>query len=112
MSDASVFSSLNPVPIDVLTSAGNRWTPKVSASNAVSSGNQKSELKKVAQQFEAIFVAQLLKEMRATIDESDSTDSGYGKTVYTELFDQEISLNMANHGALGIGDILYKSMEK
>jgi murein DD-endopeptidase MepM/ murein hydrolase activator NlpD len=112
MSDASDFNSLSQAPIDLLTAAGNRWSPKLSTSNAVSAGNQKSELKKIAQEFEAIFVAQLLKEMRATIDESGSADSGYGKTVYTELFDQQISLNMAQHGTLGIGDLLYKNMEK
>jgi murein DD-endopeptidase MepM/ murein hydrolase activator NlpD len=112
MSDASGFSSLSQVPTDLLTPVSNRWSSKLSAANDVSAGNQKSELKKIAQEFEAIFVAQLLKEMRATIDEVGSEDSGYGKAVYTELFDQQISLNMAHHGTLGISDILYKNMEK
>jgi murein DD-endopeptidase MepM/ murein hydrolase activator NlpD len=111
MSDAASFSSLNQVPIDLLASAGDRWN-KISASNSIAAGNQKNELKNVAEQFEAIFVTQLLKVMRETIDESGLTDGGYGKTVYTELFDQEIASNMARHGTLGIGDILYKSMEK
>jgi murein DD-endopeptidase MepM/ murein hydrolase activator NlpD len=111
MSNASSLGSLNQVPIDLLTSAGDRWN-KISASKSISEGNQKSELKNVAEQFEAIFVTQLLKVMRETIEESGLTDGGYGKTVYTELFDQEIASSMASHGTLGIGDILYKSMEK
>jgi peptidoglycan hydrolase FlgJ len=111
MSHESSFGSLNQVPIDLLTTAGDRWN-KVSASKSISAGNQKSELKNVAEQFEAIFITQLLKVMRETIEESGLTDGGYGKTVYTELFDQEIASSMARQGTLGIGDILYKSMEK
>jgi peptidoglycan hydrolase FlgJ len=110
MTDASSFGSLNQVPIDLLTPAGDRWT-KISSSKSISAGNQKSESKNVAEQFEAIFVTQLLKVMRETIEESGLTDGGYGKTVYTELFDQEIASNIARQGTLGIGDILYKSME-
>jgi peptidoglycan hydrolase FlgJ len=110
MTDASSFSSLNQVPIDLLPPVGDRWN-KISASKSISAGNQKSESKNVAEQFEAIFVTQLLKVMRETIEESGLTDGGYGKTVYTELFDQEIASSIARHGTLGIGDILYKSME-
>jgi murein DD-endopeptidase MepM/ murein hydrolase activator NlpD len=110
MTDASSFGSLHQVPIDLLTPAGDRWN-KISSSKSVSTGNQKSESKNVAEQFEAIFVTQLLKVMRETIEESGLTEGGYGKTVYTELFDQEIASSIARHGTLGIGDILYKSME-
>jgi murein DD-endopeptidase MepM/ murein hydrolase activator NlpD len=111
MSDASSFGSLSPVSLDLLAPVGDRWS-KISASKAISAETQKSELKNVAEQFEAIFVTQLLKVMRETIEEANPSESGYGKTVYTELFDQEIASSMARHGTLGIGNILYKSMEK
>lgn len=75
------------------------------------SGKNQAELKKIAEEFEAIFIAQLLKIMRDTIEESGMTgDGGFGKSIYTELFDQEIALNMARRGALGIGDIIYRSL--
>ena len=74
------------------------------------SGKNNAELKKVAEEFEAIFIAQLLKIMRETIEESGVEGSGFGKSIYTDLFDQEIALNMASRGALGIGDIIYKSL--
>lgn len=112
MSDSSIYSSLNPVPLDLLMPAGNRLSSKVSAPNSASAANQKSELKKVSQEFEAIFIGQLLKEMRETIEDSGLTEGGFGKTVYTEMFDQEVALNMAHHGTLGISDIIYKSVEK
>ena len=79
--------------------------------NAVSvSEKNKAELKKVAEEFEAVFIGQLLKIMRETIEESGLEGGGFGKTIYTELFDQEIALSMAKRGALGIGDIIYRSM--
>ena len=79
--------------------------------NAVSASEKtRADLKKVAQEFEAIFIAQLLKIMRETIEESGMEGGGFGKSIYTDLFDQEIALSMAQRGALGIGDIVYKSI--
>jgi len=69
----------------------------------------KSELKKAARDFEAVFIGQLLKVMRETIEESEE-GGGFGKGIYTELFDQEIAVSLAERGALGIGDIIYKSL--
>ena len=71
--------------------------------------HNKADLKKVAEEFEAVFIAQLLKIMRETIQESGVEGGGFGKSVYTELFDQEVALSMARRGALGIGDIIYRS---
>ena len=73
------------------------------------SEKSRAELKKVAEEFEAIFIAQLLKVMRETIEESDTEGGGFGKGIYTDLFDQEVALHMARRGALGISDIIYKS---
>jgi peptidoglycan hydrolase FlgJ len=111
MSDASVYNSFSPVPTDLLTSAEQRLGGSISASKITAAAKQKSELKKVAQDFEAVFISHMLKVMRETIDESGLMDGGFGKSVYTELFDQETAVNMARKGTLGIGDILYKSLE-
>jgi len=96
-----IFNSLNQNPINSL---------ELNQTNGASlSGKDKAELKKVAEEFEAVFIAQLLKIMRETIEESGMEGSGFGKSIYTDLFDQEIALSMAKRGALGIGDIIYKS---
>jgi len=96
-----IFNSLNQNPLNSL---------ELNQTNGASlSGKDKAELKKVAEEFEAVFIAQLLKIMRETIEESGMEGSGFGKSIYTDLFDQEIALSMAKRGALGIGDIIYKS---
>ena len=96
-----ISNSMNPNRVNFLNQ---RQVPETSVS-----GKNQAELKKVAEEFEAVFIAQLLKIMRETIEESGTEGSGFGKSVYTELFDQEIALAMARRGALGIGDIIYKS---
>ena len=69
-----------------------------------------SALKKAAEEFEAVFINQLLKVMRETIEESGLTGEGCGKSIYTELFDQEISLSMARRGMLGISDMITRDL--
>lgn len=110
MQGSSLISPLGQVPTDILTGSGNRIESKVRAAQSSSGEKQKSELKKVAQEFEAIFIANMLKVMRETIEESGLMEGGFGKSIYTELFDQEVSLNIAKHGALGISDLLYRNL--
>jgi murein DD-endopeptidase MepM/ murein hydrolase activator NlpD len=106
MSDSSIITPLNQVPTDLLTSSGSRFENRLHAAKGPASARQNGELKKAAQEFEAIFIAQMLKVMRETIEESGLTEGGFGKSVYTELFDQELSLNLARNGTLGIANLL------
>jgi flagellar protein FlgJ len=110
MQGSSIIGPLGQIPTDILISSENRLEGKVRAAQSASVEKNKSELKKVAQEFEAIFIAQLLKVMRETIEESGLMDKGFGKSIYTELFDQETSLSMARRGALGISDLLYRNL--
>lgn len=110
MQSSSLISPLGQIPTDILTSSGSRLENKVRAAQSSSGEKQKSELKKVAQEFEAVFIAHLLKVMRETIEESGLTEGGFGKSIYTELFDQEVALSMARRGVLGISDLLYQNI--
>jgi murein DD-endopeptidase MepM/ murein hydrolase activator NlpD len=100
------------VPTEILVGSESRLESKVHAARNSAGEKQKSELKKVAQEFEAVFIAHLLKVMRETIEESGLMEEGFGKSIYTEMFDQELSLSMARHSALGISDLLYQSLTK
>jgi murein DD-endopeptidase MepM/ murein hydrolase activator NlpD len=111
MSDSSIISPLNQVPMDILTSSGSRMESRIHAAKSASLGaKQKGELKKAAQEFEAVFIAHMLKVMRETIQESGLLEGGFGKSIYTELFDQEVSLSLAKRGALGISNLLERSI--
>jgi flagellar protein FlgJ len=63
-----------------------------------------------AQQFEALFMQQLLKTMRDALPQDGMLDSEAGKT-YTAMFDQQIAQQLAKKG-MGIADMLVKQLSK
>jgi murein DD-endopeptidase MepM/ murein hydrolase activator NlpD len=110
MTDSLLLNTLNQIPTDALTSSGNRLADKIHAAQSETGAKQKSELKKAAQDFEAVFIAHMLKVMRETIEESGLLEGGFGKSIYTEMFDQEVSQNLAKRGTLGISNIIYQKL--
>jgi len=98
-------------PLDITGKTGERLANQIRAAQSSQSSDKPSELKKAAQEFESLFISYLLKVMRDTIEESGLTDGGgFGKSIYTELFDQELSRSVAQRGALGIADLLYNRL--
>jgi len=104
----SIINTFNPGAINSLNQKPLNMVSVASVASV--SDKSRAELKKVAEEFEAVFIGQLLKIMRETIEESGLEGDGFGKGIYTDLFDQEIALSMSKRGALGIGDIIYKSL--
>jgi Rod binding domain-containing protein len=72
---------------------------------------QKKALRKASEQFEALFLQEMLKSMRATVGNDELVDSAAIKT-YEEMFDREVALQMAKRGSVGISDMLVSHMEK
>jgi Rod binding domain-containing protein len=74
-------------------------------------GASNPALRKAAEQFEALFIQEMLKSMRASIEKDELTSNQYLET-YESLFDREVSLQMAKRGSVGLADMLVKHMEK
>lgn len=106
----SVIDAPVHAQIEILNSPGSRFEARLRAAQNSAGELRDQELKRVSREFESIFISQLLKVMRETIEESGLTEGGFGKSIYTELFDQEISQTIARRGALGIADLLYKNL--
>lgn len=68
-------------------------------------GDSASAAKEAGQQFEAMFIQMMLKAMREATPKSEFLRSNAMDT-YEDLYDKEISMQMAKRGALGIGDML------
>ena len=64
-------------------------------------------LRSVAHQFEGIFVAQLFREMRATIPEDEAVP---GQDMYTGLMDDALAGQAAERSAHGLGEALYRQL--
>lgn len=75
----------------------------------------RQEIKRLAQQFEAILMTQMLREMRrAMVDEEDDKDAslGFGAGALNETADVELGNMLSRAGGLGLTDGLLKAFER
>lgn len=66
------------------------------------SEKQRQQVKKVAQDFEGLFVGMMMKSMRSTLGKDKLTGGGHGEEVYRSMLDQEYA-NAAVKRAGGVG---------
>lgn len=71
----------------------------------IKSGDELAE-RKVAEQFEAIFLQMMLSGMRKTIEVNE--EYGNDKSMYFDLFDKQVALSMTSKGGIGLADLLMK----
>lgn len=74
----------------------------------------KLALREVARQFEAMFVQQMLKTMRATEDifaDGNFTQSSEMK-FHRDLLDQQMSLEMTKGRGMGLAEVLFRELDK
>jgi murein DD-endopeptidase MepM/ murein hydrolase activator NlpD len=69
--------------------------------------NDPEALKAVAREMEALFVYEMIKAMRDTVD--DSSKDNFGKSAYMSIFDMELAKLLAEKG-LGLQDLLLKGL--
>lgn len=74
--------------------------------------SEKKRLKKACKDFEAIFIANMLKEMRKSIPKSGFLDSTHGSDIYRSMMDQKVAEKIANDKGLGIGEMFFKQLQK
>lgn len=74
--------------------------------------NDTAALKKVAQQFEAVFVQMLMKSMRSAnaVLESESPLNNQYTQFYQQMHDQQMSMDLSNKGLLGLSDLIVKQL--
>lgn len=67
-------------------------------------------LKDACDSFEALFMQQMLKQMRATVPKDGMFSGGSAEQIYSEMLDAELSKEMAGSGGLGISRLLFEHM--
>ena len=73
-------------------------------------GNTLPTLREATEQFESLFVAQVMKAMRSTVPESHLMGSGSGQQIFREMLDRELAGQIAHAGGFGIGEMLYQQI--
>lgn len=77
--------------------------------------DQELALRQVAEQFEAIFVQQMLKQMRsanAVIADEDNPLTSQTDSVYQDMLDGQLAMNMSQSSGMGIADMLVKQLSR
>jgi Rod binding domain-containing protein len=70
----------------------------------------KKNIKDACVELESLFINQLLKEMRATVQKSGLIDGGQGEEIFTSIMDAELSKTIASSKTLGIADRLAEQL--
>lgn len=68
------------------------------------------ELKKVCQDFEAVFIGQLLKNMRKTAVKADLFGSQKEEEMFRDMMDDEIAKTASRTNSIGIAEMLYNQL--
>ena len=76
--------------------------------------DKRAALEQVAEQFESLFLAEMLKSMRQAgeaFSEGNYLNSNESKT-YRDMFDQQVSLSMANGAGTGLAEALVRQLSR
>jgi flagellar protein FlgJ len=71
--------------------------------------DQAGAVRKTAEQFEAYFIQQMMKTMREAVERSDLVENKDADT-FQDLMDKEVANKMAQRSALGLADMIERSM--
>ncbi len=67
--------------------------------------------RETATQFEAMFIQMMLKSMREAVQKNDPMRSSQQET-FEEMYDRELSVQLAKRNTLGVADMIVKSVER
>lgn len=75
--------------------------------------DRKSKLYGQCEEFESIFLKMMIKEMRNTVNKSNSMFSGgWAEDIYTDMLDDEYSKSMAKNAGFDLADQLYRQLDQ
>jgi peptidoglycan hydrolase FlgJ len=76
----------------------------------VQQNKQDNQLRKACEDFEAIFVKQMLKSMKSTITKSGLLDGGFAEEIYDDMLYDEYAKKMTKTANFGIANSLYRQL--
>lgn len=76
---------------------------------AAMSENDEKELKKVCQDFEAIILNMMYRQMKATVPRFDITGDSAAKSIFESMLDEKLMEEVSKTG-IGLGNTLYKQL--
>lgn len=69
------------------------------------------KLKEASEEFEAIFIQQMLSSMRKNVQKAGLLDGGMAENIFEDMLYQEHAKIMAKTGSFGVADAIYNQMK-
>ncbi len=85
-------------------------SPNVKAVAATMSPADQRKLRDTANEVESLFLAQMLKTMRAASSIKGGPLTGQGQQMYNDMMDEELGRTLAKNGGLGLADLLTRDI--
>lgn len=92
--------------IDGITPAPMREMADVSPSKK----QNEAKLKEACEQFESLFLTQMLKEMKKSVPKADGEKNSEQET-YNDMMYEEIAKSMASSGGVGMANVLFQQVK-
>lgn len=89
----------------------NRMETIQKSMSKVLSDKDEKKLKESCQEFEAIFLSELLKSMRATVPKNNLQGESFGQDVFQSMLDDEYAKKVSGTNSIGLGDMLFQQMK-
>lgn len=106
------FNSMHSLPVDTLRSESEAGYLSMLCQRdpSMRGADNAEKLKRVSEQFEAVFVRQILKEMRDSVLKSTLFGDGMAGQTFQEMYDDHLAESITKAGGLGLGKVLYESL--
>jgi Rod binding domain-containing protein len=101
------FSSAN---LSLAENSFERPIPSLKGGKGAADADRKAEIRKVAIEFQSLFVEMMLKSMRETVKQDKLTGGGHGEEVYSSLLDREYATAISRQGNLGLAEMIERQL--
>lgn len=77
-----------------------------------SSKAEREQIAHLAQEFEAMFISEMMRGMRQSLLSEEEEGQGFGSETMTDTFDTEFGRSMSNAGGLGLARVMLEGLSK
>jgi Rod binding domain-containing protein len=84
----------------------------LSTANIGSAPQRAGSLREATEEFESLFVSQVVRAMRQTVPESGLMGLNDGQRLFRDLLDGELARHIAHSSEFGIGEALYQELTR
>jgi len=99
---------MNSLNLDPTQLSGNSKATQLK--NSITQNSDDAKLRQSCEDFEAMFVKQMLDSMKSTINKSGFIKENMGEEIFDDMLGDEYAKSMAESSDFGIADMMYKQL--